>query len=486
MVPEPVAARTSFGRYEIVHPLAAGGMGTVYLGRMRAARGVSMNVAIKRINAALAGDPHILGMFVDEARITSLVRHPNVVQTLDVVEESGELLLVMEYVHGVSLARLLTAARLRKERLPLAIAARIASDVLHGLHAAHETTNEHGKSLEIVHRDVSPQNILVGVDGISRVADFGIARAANQVETTRVGEIKGKLRYIAPEQFGREAVDRRADIYSVGLLLWEMIAGTAMRGASSPGGLSSAILVQRVEPPSSWAPEVPQALDDLVLRALANEPRDRFPFAAQMAVALEAAMTPAPYANVAELVRELAHEEMAERKALLERAAALPMEPTSGSPISVPSVPSMPSLTGPTSSPAVVTRASPLPVVDPSAPALANAHARRNRVVAWTASALVLLGAAFLFRRPALPPPAAAPAVPPITSAEPTASPAPPTSAAAPPQPTREPPSPAVRATHWRRAPRSLPAHSGPQKPDCTIPYVVDRNGIRVPRPECM
>ena len=149
--------------------------------------------------------------------------------------------------------------------------------MLNGLHAAHETTSELGKSLEIVHRDVSPQNILIGVDGISRVADFGIARAANRVETTKVGEVKGKLRYIAPEQFEREAVDRRADIYGVGLLLWEMIAGNAMRRASSPGGLTSAILTPRVEPPSSVVPEVPGALDDVVLKALSNDPRERFP-----------------------------------------------------------------------------------------------------------------------------------------------------------------------------------------------------------------
>ncbi len=485
MLPEPVAARTSFGRYEIVHPLAAGGMGTVYLGRMRAARGVSLNVAIKRINAAFAGDPHILGMFVDEARITSLVHHPNVVQTLDVVEEEGELLLVMEYVHGVSLARLLAAARARSERLPLAIASRIASDVLHGLHAAHETTNEQGKSLEIVHRDVSPQNILIGVDGITRVADFGIARAANQVETTRVGEIKGKLRYIAPEQFGQEAVDRRADIYGVGLLLWEMITGTAMRGASSPGGLTSAILVQRVEPPSSWVADVPPALDDVVMKALANNPRERFPFAAQMAIALETATTPAPYASVAELVRDLAHAEIASQKALLERAAALPMDRNSAAPISVPPLSSAPSLPASTSSSAVVTRASPLPVVEEAAPTDASHRRQWSRVIAWTAGALLLVALALFLRRSG---PKAAPLAPadaPLASADPSATPPESPSASAPPAAPGAP-SPPIHASHVRRSPRPPPARPSPSKPDCTIPYVVDRNGIRVPRPECM
>jgi serine/threonine-protein kinase len=500
MLPEPVATRTSFGRYEIVHPLATGGMGTVYLGRMRAARGVSLTVAIKRINAALAGDPRVVGMFVDEARITSLVRHPNVVQTLDVVEEAGELLLVMEYVHGVSLQRLLMAARERGEPLPLDVTARIASDVLYGLHAAHEATNEQGKSLEIVHRDVSPQNILIGVDGIARVADFGIARAANRVETTQLGEIKGKLRYIAPEQFGREAVDRRADIYGVGLLMWEMITGSAMRRASSPGGLTSAILAPRVEPPSSWVRDVPPVLDDIVVRALANDPRDRFPFASQMAAALEAAMATAPYAKVAELVRELGHAEITERKALLERAAAL--EPISTPAISTSAFPAGPASVPPPLSPAVMPAAapsSPAVVIRPSAPSgdspapeAAKPAARwKSPAIALAVGALALLALTFTIRRPAPPPiTAASSEPPPLTSlASPEPAPPPPVepTASAPAAAPPEAASPAAaHASHWhlRKPPRTLPRRPG--KPDCSIPYVVDRNGIRVPRPECM
>ena len=466
---EPVVQGTSFGRYEIVDELAAGGMGTVYLGRMRAARGVSLNVAIKRINRALAGDPHVLGMFVDEARITSLIRHPNVVQTLDVVEEGGELLLVMEYVHGVSLARLLAAAREHGERLPLAVASRIASDVLNGLHAAHETTNEVGRSLEIVHRDVSPQNIIVGVDGIARVADFGIARAANRVETTKLGEIKGKLRYIAPEQFGRESVDRRADIYGVGLLLWEMITGAALRQASSPGGLTHAILTPRVDPPSSVVAEVPPALDDLVLRSLANDPRERFPFAAQMAVALEEVMAPAPYAKVAEVVRELAQDELTGRRAMLDRAAAMP---------------SLPALAATPSSPPLPREsASPAPVVDDGTVVDPPGSGGRRRALALGAGGLVIVAALAVTLRRSAPPKAAeiTPAETQAPSAEPPAPAELPVASVAPAAP--EILAPPARAAHSRKAPRTPPPRP---KPDCTIPYVVDRNGIRVPRHECM
>jgi serine/threonine-protein kinase len=473
---EPVAQGTSFGRYEIVHELAAGGMGTVYLGRMRAARGVGITVAIKRINRALAGDPHAMGMFVDEARITSLIRHPNVVQTIDVVEESGELLLVMEYVHGVSLGRLVTGARALGDKIPLAVASRIACDVLNGLHAAHETTNEVGASLEIVHRDVSPQNVLIGVDGIARVVDFGIARAANRIETTKAGEIKGKLRYIAPEQFEREAVDRRADIYGVGLLLWEMIAGSAMRRASSPGGLTSAILTPRVTAPSSLVPDVPAALDDVVLKALSNDPRDRFAFASQMALALEAAVTPAPYAVVAELVRELGRDEITERKALLERAAAL----SSGSiPAAAPSVPAVERASGP------MPGAPSLPVL----PAARDVKRRRSVLAGVGALAVAIVALLFLVaghREERSPPEGAG--VPAVASPEPVVlrapDPPPPAVASASAPAAAAPPSPAPHETHSRKGVRLWPGRT--KKPDCTIPYVVDKNGIRVPRRECM
>jgi serine/threonine-protein kinase len=479
MSPEPVAARTSFGRYEIVHPLATGGMGTVYLGRMRAARGVSLTVAIKRINAALASDPRIVRMFVDEARITSRVRHPNVVQTLDVVEEDGELLLVMEYVHGISLQRLLVAARDRGERLPLAVVVRIASDVLYGLHAAHEATNEQGKSLEIVHRDVSPQNILVGTDGIARVVDFGIAHATDRLETTLLGEVKGKLRYIAPEQFAREAVDRRADIYGVGLLMWEMLTGSAMRHGSSPGGLASAILAPRVEPPSSWVEGVPPELDELVLKALANDPRERFAFATRMAAALETMLPPAPYTTVAELVRELGHDEITERKGWLDRAVTPDSRPP---PASTPSAASL-------SSPALVPGSSPR-----SSPSMERENAKRvasgrRALGALVAAGLAALALAFVLRRPAAPAPSmgpSAPPDPPVASEEPGGPAAPPPSAISAPSPSPEVSPAATHATHWhlRKAPRAFPQRPG--KPDCAIPYVVDRNGIRVPRPECM
>ena len=213
------------GRYTLYGEIASGGMATVHFGRMAGAVGFSRPVAVKRLHPQFAKDPAARAMFVDEARLVSRIRHVNVVPTLDVVATDGQLYLVMEYVQGESLARLMRAAWERYDQVPVPIALAILSHVLHGLHAAHEATSESGEPLEVVHRDVSPQNILVGTDGIARVLDFGIARAAQRIESTEESVLKGKIAYMAPEQFGDGEVTRRADLYSAGVVLWEMLAG---------------------------------------------------------------------------------------------------------------------------------------------------------------------------------------------------------------------------------------------------------------------
>src|SRR5262245_25807707 len=164
------------GRYALFEPIAAGGMATVHLGRARGAAGFLRTVAIKRLHEGIAKNPNFVAMMLDEARLSARVRHPNVVSTVDVVNENGELFIVMEYVHGDSLSRLMKVAHARAERIPLGIAASIAVGTLHGLHAAHEARSDRGEPLGIIHRDVSPQNILVGIDGVARVADFGVAK----------------------------------------------------------------------------------------------------------------------------------------------------------------------------------------------------------------------------------------------------------------------------------------------------------------------
>jgi serine/threonine-protein kinase len=291
------------GRYVVYEEIAAGGMASVHLGRLKGAVGFSRTVAIKRLHAHLARDEEFTGMFLDEARLAARIRHPNVVAVLDVVHDAGELFLVMDYVQGEPLSRLMRAIR------PGAITPRIAvtvmSGVLHGLHAAHEATTEHGEPLEIVHRDVSPQNVLVGTDGVARVFDFGVAKATHRTQATQDGSVKGKISYMAPEQLLSEVVDRRADVYAAAVMLWEALAGERLFDGENQGRTVRMILDEPVPPPSTIVVGLPKALDEAVMRGLDRDVSRRWQTARDFAAALERCVPPAPATEVGEWVESL-------------------------------------------------------------------------------------------------------------------------------------------------------------------------------------
>lgn len=303
------------GRYVLGEVVGRGGAATVHLGKPVGAgrRGV---VAIKRLHPHLAADPAFVAMMLDEARLMSRVRHENVVATLDVVMDEGELYLVMEYVHGATLGALLVAAHGRRERPPLGVASAVVGGALAGLHAAHEAQGPGGEPLGMVHRDVSPQNLLVSEAGAVKVVDFGIAKAEGRVLSTQDGSIKGKLGYMPPEQLFGEALDRRADVYAAGVVLWEMLVGERLfAGAEGPALVKS--LVSHVTPPSELRPDADEPLDRVVLRALAHDRDQRFATAQAMAEALAEARAPASPAEVGAWVRSLAGEALDERGARL-------------------------------------------------------------------------------------------------------------------------------------------------------------------------
>ena len=309
------AAAWTVGRYTIHGEIAAGGMATVHIGRQGGDAGFSKLVAVKRMHPQFAKDTDFLAMFLDEARLAARIRHPNVIQPVDVLVENGEVLLVMEYIHGEALSRINKVLRAKTERIPLRIAVAIMSGVLHGLHAAHEAKNERGEPLGIVHRDISPQNIIVGTDGVARVLDFGIAKAADQVHMTREGELKGKLVYMAPEQILGEPVTRRTDIFSAAVVLWESLTGQRLFESESSSPLAARMKQAKIDPPSLLAPEVPPALDAVVMKGLALDSEARFATAREMAFALEEAVTPATQAQVAAWVEVVAAKALAERAA---------------------------------------------------------------------------------------------------------------------------------------------------------------------------
>jgi serine/threonine protein kinase len=288
-------------------------MATVHFGRLQGAAGFARSVAIKRLHPQYAKDPDFVGMFLDEARLAARIAHPNVVPTLDVVTQGDELLLVMEYVRGSSLSRLLRTLTQKGERMPPHIAAAIAAGVLRGLHAAHEAKSETGERLEIVHRDVSPQNILVGSDGIARVLDFGVAKAAGRVQTTREGQLKGKLAYMAPEQITTGVVTRKTDVYAAGVVLWEMLTGRRLFRADNEAKLLALVLDSEVVPPTSLVEGLPEGFDQVVLRGLDRDPAKRYATAREMAIDVEAVIGVAPSTEVGEWVEIVAADELRER-----------------------------------------------------------------------------------------------------------------------------------------------------------------------------
>jgi len=293
--------------------IASGGMASVHLGRLCAAVGFSRTVAIKYLHPHFARDSEFISMFLDEVRLVSRIQHPNVAAPLDVVllEDSEELFLIMEYIHGVTLARLLKSAVAMNASVPPAISANIMSGALHGLHAAHEAMDEYGAPLHIVHRDVSPHNIMVGADGVPRVLDFGVAKAVSRIQSTQVGQVKGKVAYMAPEQMKQGPVDRRADIFAAGIVFWEALTLQRLFEVDNPVAAVSKVLTAPIDPPSTKNPHVSPALDSVTLKALHRDVNQRFQTAREFAEAIEEAIRVSTARKVGEWVVYLGGEDLA-------------------------------------------------------------------------------------------------------------------------------------------------------------------------------
>jgi eukaryotic-like serine/threonine-protein kinase len=320
--PASAPAASTIGRYVVGPKFAAGGMASVHLGRLRSSAGFSRTVAIKRLLPDLAKDPEFVTRFCDEARIASRIRHTNVVPTLDVVHEP-EVLLVLEYVHGESLWRLLRTASTRDERCPPAVASAIVVGVLRGLHVAHQAKGENGLPLDLVHRDVSPQNVLVGADGVPRVLDFGIAKAAGREMSTiskgSSNDIRGKLAYMAPEQVAGEPIDRRADVFAAGVMLWESLASERLFKGEDAMQTMEAVFHRDPPPLSNVVPGVSPRVDEVLAMALSKDPEQRYLTADEMARAIEIALPPASDREVAEWVDKIGAESLSARSAVLAR-----------------------------------------------------------------------------------------------------------------------------------------------------------------------
>jgi serine/threonine-protein kinase len=312
------------GRYVLFDEIASGGFASIHLARTIGVAGFSRVVAVKRLHRQFARDPETSAMFLDEAKVVARIRHPNVLPTLDLIAEEDELFLVMEYVEGVTLKHLMRHARRRQRTIPLGVVLRIMSGVLHGLHGAHEARDERGELLQLIHRDVAPDNILIGVDGMPRLLDFGVARALGQFHSTRDGEVKGKLAYICPEQVRGEPSSRRSDIFSAAAVLWESMTGRRLFKAKTIGAMAHAVLNQRIDPPSAVA-DTPKKLYGIVMQGLERDADRRWSSASKMASALEAVGELASQNAVGRYVRQAGSDRLTERAREVALVEAFPL-----------------------------------------------------------------------------------------------------------------------------------------------------------------
>lgn len=276
------------GRYEVLRPIGSGGMGEVFMARTRLEGGIEKRVAIKRIHPHLAEDDELAEMFLEEARLSTVLEHPNIVHVSEVGRDDGNLFLVMSYLEGASVAKLSRRIAKHRSKWPVGAAIEVMMGVLAGLSHAHGRRGYDGEALAIVHRDVSPQNIFLTFDGGVKVLDFGIAKAANSRVVTVVGQRKGKSGYMAPEQERGLAVDARADVFSAGVVLYEMLTGQKPYAPSV--GIKDRFVAQTSVAPHSVASlrsNVPEQLDSVLRQALASDPRRRFQTASAFRDALE-------------------------------------------------------------------------------------------------------------------------------------------------------------------------------------------------------
>ena len=317
---EPPRDRKRLGRYVLRYKIAQGGMASVYLAQLESSREITKWVAVKVIHPHMAEDRRFVAMFLDEARLISRIEHPNVCKMLDFGEEEGQLYLVLEYLHGESLQAVIHQAW-AADGVPPWLAARVIADAARGLHAAHELRGPGHEPLRLVHRDVSPHNIMVLYDGVGKIMDFGVAHAEGRLAETRTGELKGKLRYMAPEQLTGGKLDRRIDVWALGVVLWETTTGQRLFAGRNEGEVVVRVMRDAVPRPSEIVEGYPAELERIVMAALARDPKRRLPTAKELADRLDgflaSAREPSGPGRVSQWMKQTLAESYARREVLL-------------------------------------------------------------------------------------------------------------------------------------------------------------------------
>ncbi|HZH18025.1 MAG TPA: serine/threonine-protein kinase [Archangium sp.] len=313
MVGSPVE---TFGRYELLRKLATGGMGQVFLARQKGPVGFQKLLVVKRLLPHLSEDTDFIKMFLDEARIAGILNHPNIAQIYELGDVDGVLYIAMEYVQGEAISQVNARANLRKGGLPLGLKCRIIADAAAGLDHAHQARSPSGRKLGLIHRDVSPQNVLVGFNGNVKLIDFGVAKVSGKLSHTVVGTIKGKHAYMSPEQARDEELDARSDVYGLGIVFYELLTSQRLFKRESDLATLKAVVGAKVIPPSEAVPGIPKSLDAVVMKALARKREERFQSAGELQLAIEdfllAERLPATPAHLTAFMKELFSSELEE------------------------------------------------------------------------------------------------------------------------------------------------------------------------------
>jgi serine/threonine-protein kinase len=377
------------GKYRLLAELGKGGTAIVCLAVARGPSGFNKLVVLKFLKGELAAEPEFRRMFLNEARLAARLNHPNVVQTYEVFEEAGRPIIVMEYLEGAPLSRIISRAREQGRPIPLTMHLRIISETLNGLHYSHELCDYDGTPLGVVHRDMSPQNIFVSFSGKITLLDFGIAKLTYSIAETQTGVLKGKLRYMPPEQILGETVDGRTDIFAVGVMLWEALAREKMWRGVSDANIMYNILNGAIPSPRTLRPEVPQALERICMKALATDPNHRYATAAELQDDLEDWLTGHTFTNrtIGEFVDSLFADERAKTHEIIERqlASVEADAPPDSKPVDSGTV-RVPRLRQAHSDPS------------PSDVPPADVHQAKGSMVAWLALPALALGALLLGR----------------------------------------------------------------------------------------
>jgi serine/threonine-protein kinase len=315
MVGSPVE---TFGRYELLRKLATGGMGQVFLARQKGPVGFQKLLVVKRLLPHLSEDTDFIKMFLDEARIAGILNHPNIAQIYELGDVDGVLYIAMEYVQGEAISQVNARANQRKGGLPLGLKCRIIADAAAGLDHAHQARSPSGRKLGLIHRDVSPQNVLVGFNGNVKLIDFGVAKVSNKLSHTVVGTIKGKHAYMSPEQARDEELDARSDVYGLGIVFYELLTSQRLFKRESDMATLKAVVGAKVIPPSEAVPGIPKSLDAVVMKALARRREERFQSAGELQLALEdfllAERLPGTPAHLTAFMKELFSSELEEER----------------------------------------------------------------------------------------------------------------------------------------------------------------------------